>query len=140
VLGFGTQVVINGQVYTVEDRGGAIRGNRIDIYFSSHQEALNYGKKYVKVYRYVGTSENASSVVMETISETPDIATVTTEAVKETTTGATTESTTEAVMPSTEASTGIQATTEATTEKSSAMSTEVTQTESQSESGERNRR
>lgn len=140
VLGFGTQVVINGQVYTVEDRGGAIRGNRIDIYFSSHQEALNYGKKYVKVYRYVGTSENASSVVMETISETPDIVTVTTEAVKETTTGATTESTTEAVMPSTEASTGIQATTEATTEKSSAMSTEVTQTESQSEFGERNRR
>lgn len=78
VLPFGTQVVINGTVYTVEDRGGAIRGNRIDIYFASHQEALNYGKRYVKVYRYVGTSENASSVVVETMSQTPDIETTTT--------------------------------------------------------------
>lgn len=78
VLPFGTQVVINGKVYTVEDRGGAIRGNRIDIYFASHQEALNYGKRYVKVYRYVGTSENASSVVVETMSQTPDIETTTT--------------------------------------------------------------
>lgn len=78
VLPFGTQVVINGKVYTVEDRGGAIRGNRIDIYFATHQEALNYGKRYVKVYRYVGTSENASSVVVETMSQTPDIETTTT--------------------------------------------------------------
>lgn len=83
VLPFGTQVVINGTVYTVEDRGGAIRGNRIDIYFASHQEALNYGKQYVKVYRYIGTSENASAVVVETMSETPDIETTTTEAVSD---------------------------------------------------------
>lgn len=73
VLPFGTQVVLNGTVYTVEDRGGAIQGNRIDIFFSSHQEALNYGKRYVMVYRYVGTSENASEVAIETISETPDL-------------------------------------------------------------------
>lgn len=83
VLPFGTQVVINGKVYTVEDRGGAIQGNRIDIYFASHQEALNYGKRYVKVYRYVGTSENASTVVVETVSQTPNIeATTSTEATK----------------------------------------------------------
>lgn len=73
VLPFGTQVVLNGTVYTVEDRGGAIQGNRIDIFFASHQEALNYGKRYVMVYRYVGTSENASEVAIETISETPDL-------------------------------------------------------------------
>ena len=49
-LPFGTQIVIGGQVYTVEDRGGAITGNRIDIYFNTHQEALNFGRKTMEVY------------------------------------------------------------------------------------------
>ncbi|MBQ1327157.1 MAG: hypothetical protein IIY49_03875 [Eubacterium sp.] len=49
---FGTQLVIDGQVYTVEDRGGAIQGNRIDIFFNTHQEALNYGRRTVDVYAY----------------------------------------------------------------------------------------
>lgn len=104
VLPFGTQVVINGKVYTVEDRGGAIRGNRIDIYFASHQEALNHGKQYVRVYRYVGTSENASAVVMETVSETPDIETTMTEASTEHVPTASTEynSTEEKIKNSTE--------------------------------------
>ena len=46
---FGTQLVINGQIYVVEDRGGAIQGNRLDIYFNSHREALNWGVRYVDV-------------------------------------------------------------------------------------------
>ena len=46
---FGTKVVINGITYTVEDRGGAIQGNRIDIYMNSHQEALQWGVRYVDV-------------------------------------------------------------------------------------------
>lgn len=50
---FGTQLVINGQVYTVEDRGGAIRGNKIDVYFNTHQEAINFGKQTASVYRVV---------------------------------------------------------------------------------------
>ena len=41
-LPFGTKVVINGHTYTVEDRGGAIRGNRIDVFFSSHAKALEW--------------------------------------------------------------------------------------------------
>ncbi len=49
---FGTQLVIDGQVYTVEDRGGAIQGNRIDIFFNTHQEALEYGRRTVDVYAY----------------------------------------------------------------------------------------
>lgn len=53
VFPFGTQLVINGQIYTVEDRGGAIRGNKIDIFFASHQEALVFGKKTASVYRKV---------------------------------------------------------------------------------------
>lgn len=46
---FGTKVVINGVTYTVEDRGGAIQGNRIDIYMNSHSEALAWGVRYLQV-------------------------------------------------------------------------------------------
>ncbi len=53
VFPFGTKLVINGQVYTVEDRGGAIVGNRIDIFFNSHQEALIFGRQSAAVYRVV---------------------------------------------------------------------------------------
>lgn len=49
-LPFGTKVVINGHTYTVEDRGGAIRGNRIDVFFSSHAKALEWGVRYCDVY------------------------------------------------------------------------------------------
>ena len=47
---FGTQMIINGVLYTVEDRGGAIKGNRIDIFFPSHQEALNFGRQTADVF------------------------------------------------------------------------------------------
>lgn len=49
---FGTQIEIKGYgTYVVEDRGGAINGNRIDIFFNTHQEALNWGRRtvYIKV-------------------------------------------------------------------------------------------
>lgn len=48
---FGTKLEINGHTYTVEDRGGAIKGNRIDVFFNSHSEALNFGVKYADVYK-----------------------------------------------------------------------------------------
>ena len=46
---FGTKLNINGQEYTVEDRGGAIQGNRIDIYMNSHAEAIAWGVRYLPV-------------------------------------------------------------------------------------------
>ena len=46
---FGTKLVINGKEYVVEDRGGAINGNRIDMYVSSHAQALAWGVKYLPV-------------------------------------------------------------------------------------------
>ena len=46
---FGTKVSINGKTYVVEDRGGAIKGNRIDLYVNSHSEALRWGVKYLPV-------------------------------------------------------------------------------------------
>ena len=44
------QMCIRDSTYTVEDRGGAIRGNRIDIFFSSHSKALDWGVRYCDVY------------------------------------------------------------------------------------------
>ena len=46
---FGTKLIINGKEYTVEDRGGAITGDRIDIYMDSHAEALAWGVRYLPV-------------------------------------------------------------------------------------------
>lgn len=46
---FGTKLSINGKTYIVEDRGGAIKGNRIDLYVNSHSEALRWGVRYLPV-------------------------------------------------------------------------------------------
>lgn len=46
---FGTKLLINGKVYVVEDRGGAIKGNRLDMYVNTHSEALRWGVKYLPV-------------------------------------------------------------------------------------------
>lgn len=40
---FGTRIVIDGHEYIVEDRGGGLGKKIIDIYFDSHEEALNSG-------------------------------------------------------------------------------------------------
>ena len=46
---FGTKLNIGGHVYTVEDRGGAVNGNKIDIFVNSHAEALQWGVRYLNV-------------------------------------------------------------------------------------------
>lgn len=45
VLPFGTKIIIDGNTYTVQDRGGAVKGNRIDIFFDSHDKALQFGRQ-----------------------------------------------------------------------------------------------
>ncbi len=50
IIPYGTRVLINGQEYVAEDRGGNIKGNRIDIYFDSHEEARSFGVQYAEVY------------------------------------------------------------------------------------------
>ena len=50
VIGFYDVVYINGQAYEAHDTGGAIKGNRIDIYMDDHQAALNWGAQYVEVF------------------------------------------------------------------------------------------
>lgn len=47
---FGTKIYIDGVgERIVQDRGGAIKGNRIDLYFSDHQSALNFGRQTKEV-------------------------------------------------------------------------------------------
>ena len=49
---FGTLLLIPGyskKPVKVLDRGGAIKGNRLDVYFDSHEEALKWGVRYLKV-------------------------------------------------------------------------------------------
>ena len=45
---FGTKLYINGHIYTVEDRGTAY--GHVDIFFSSHDQALAFGLQYADVY------------------------------------------------------------------------------------------
>lgn len=54
---FGTEFYIpyfrnssNKGIFIVEDRGGAIKGNRIDIFFNTHEEAIIFGRRVLKAY------------------------------------------------------------------------------------------
>ena len=52
VIPLGTQVKIGKTIYTAEDTGGGIKGHKIDIFFDSHSEALDFGvQRDVKVYK-----------------------------------------------------------------------------------------
>ena len=53
VLPMGSVVIIDGHTYTVEDVGGAIKGNRIDIFMNSHEEALQAGVRTAEVFEEV---------------------------------------------------------------------------------------
>jgi len=47
----GTEIFIDGVGFrTVEDRGGAIKGNRLDVFIDSHSAALAAGVGQAKVY------------------------------------------------------------------------------------------
>ena len=50
VYPFGTRLLIPGYgTGVVEDVGGAIKGKHIDVWFPSHQTALNWGRRNLKV-------------------------------------------------------------------------------------------
>ena len=50
ILPFDSKILIDGHEYTVQDCGGAIKGNRIDVYFESHEEALQFGVQYKEIF------------------------------------------------------------------------------------------
>ena len=49
IIPLGTVVLINGKQYVAEDTGSAIKGNRIDIYFDSHEQALKWGRQQIEI-------------------------------------------------------------------------------------------
>lgn len=49
----GTKLMIDGVIYTVEDMGSGVKGNHIDIFYNSHEEALEHGRKTQEVFSVV---------------------------------------------------------------------------------------
>lgn len=50
VIPYGTKIMINGVVYTAEDRGGGVKGNHIDIFFDSHSQTRQHGSRMQEVF------------------------------------------------------------------------------------------
>lgn len=49
---YGTYLYVDGHgVYIAEDCGGDIKGHRLDIFVNSHKEAIQLGRKTVKVWK-----------------------------------------------------------------------------------------
>lgn len=46
----GTRLMIDDIIYTVEDIGSSIVGNKIDIFYASHQEAWNHGTQEKEIF------------------------------------------------------------------------------------------
>ena len=55
LIPYGTEISIDGKTYIAEDCGGKVKGYTIDVFFDSHEEALNFGRqtKTVKIYKTV---------------------------------------------------------------------------------------
>ena len=49
VIPLGSRVLVNGKEYRAEDTGSKIKGNIVDIFHNTHQEALNFGRQTVQV-------------------------------------------------------------------------------------------
>lgn len=52
VIPYGTTVIIDGNEYIAHDTGGAIKKNRIDVYFEDHQKAVEFGVQQKEVFVY----------------------------------------------------------------------------------------
>jgi len=62
VIPYGTEILVNGCTYKAQDCGGAIKGNRIDVYMSNHEDALEFGVQYAEVFLKKG-DENGDNEV-----------------------------------------------------------------------------
>ena len=53
VIPYLSSVYIDGHEYIAHDCGGAIKGNRIDMYFEDHDVALQFGVQYKEVFIWI---------------------------------------------------------------------------------------
>ena len=53
IIPYGTVVEIGGNEYVAEDCGGAIKGNRIDVFFDTHDEALQFGVQHKEIFKVI---------------------------------------------------------------------------------------
>lgn len=50
VIPLGSEVMIDGQVYIAEDTGGAIKGNKLDLFVGTEADSVQYGVQQHEVY------------------------------------------------------------------------------------------
>jgi 3D (Asp-Asp-Asp) domain-containing protein len=50
ILPYGTEILCGMGEFVVEDCGGAIKGNRVDFFFDTHEEALKFGRQEFTIW------------------------------------------------------------------------------------------
>lgn len=50
ILPYGTEILCGMGEFVVEDCGGAIKGNRVDFFFDTHEEALKFGRQQFTIW------------------------------------------------------------------------------------------
>lgn len=53
VIPYGSRVMIDGVIYTAEDRGGGVRGHHIDIFFDTHAQTRQHGSRMQEIFLVV---------------------------------------------------------------------------------------
>lgn len=51
VLPNGTEIILEGLSYTVEDTGSGVNGKHIDVFMDNHNDACVWGVKYIEIYK-----------------------------------------------------------------------------------------
>ena len=71
VIPLGEYVSFNDHIYHAEDTGGAIKGNHIDLYMNSHQDAQNWGTRTMPVYWAKDVSEEDTETTTTYVNKNP---------------------------------------------------------------------
>lgn len=50
ILPYGTEILCSLGEFVVEDCGGSIKGNRVDFFFDTHEEALKFGRQEFSIW------------------------------------------------------------------------------------------
>lgn len=65
VFPLGTKLMIDGEIYVVEDTGTALTGKKIDIFYETHEEALESGRRQAEVFRIEEKDEDELGTAKE---------------------------------------------------------------------------